>query len=121
VFDDKKDSEKIRMHAEKDHEVTVKNSETWTIGEVFTPANGSPSRSTTIKNGDDQLTIEKGNQDHARQGGNLDHGGRIHNPCRGAEHGEHYAGLDKPCVPCHQPSAWAPSTSRAPPSMSARC
>src|SRR5882757_536378 len=62
VFDDKKDSEKIRMHAEKDHEVTVKNSETWTIGEVFTPADGSPSRGTTIKNGDDQLTIEKGNQ-----------------------------------------------------------
>jgi type VI secretion system secreted protein VgrG len=62
VFDDKKDSEKIRMHAERDHEITVKHAETWTIGETFTPANGSPSRSTTIKNGDDQLTIEKGSQ-----------------------------------------------------------
>jgi type VI secretion system secreted protein VgrG len=62
VFDDKQDSEKIRMHAERDHEVTVKNSETWTIGEVFSPAQGSPSRSTTIKNGDDQLDIKQGNQ-----------------------------------------------------------
>jgi type VI secretion system secreted protein VgrG len=62
VFDDKRDSEKIRMHAERDHEVTVKNAETWTIGEVFTPPQGSPSRRTTIKNGDDQLTIQMGNQ-----------------------------------------------------------
>jgi type VI secretion system secreted protein VgrG len=62
VFDDKKDSEKIRMHAERDHEVTVKHAETWTIGESFKPPQGSPSRCTTIKNGDDQLTIEHGNQ-----------------------------------------------------------
>jgi type VI secretion system secreted protein VgrG len=62
VFDDKQGSEKIRMHAERDHEVTVRNAETWTIGEVFTPAKGSPSRSTTIRNGDDQLTIQMGNQ-----------------------------------------------------------
>ena len=62
VFDDKQGSEKIRMHAERDHEVTVKNAETWTIGEVFTPPKGSPSRSTTIRNGDDQLTIQMGNQ-----------------------------------------------------------
>jgi type VI secretion system secreted protein VgrG len=62
VFDDKRDSEKIRMHAERDHEVTVKNAETWTIGEVFTPPQGSPSRRTTIQNGDDQLTIQMGNQ-----------------------------------------------------------
>ena len=58
VFEDKRDSENIRMHAERDHEVTVKNSETWTIGEVFSPSQGSPSRSTTIKNGDDQLIIQ---------------------------------------------------------------
>ena len=48
------------MHAERDHEVTVKHAETRTIGETFKP--GSPSRSTTIKHGDDQLTIETGNQ-----------------------------------------------------------
>jgi type VI secretion system secreted protein VgrG len=62
VFDDKRDSEKIRMHAERDHEVTVKHAETWTIGEVFTPPQGSPSRRTTIQNGDDQLSIQMGNQ-----------------------------------------------------------
>jgi type VI secretion system secreted protein VgrG len=62
VFDDKQDSEKIRMHAERDHEVTVKHAETRTIGETFTPPQGSPSRCTTIKHGDDQLTIETGNQ-----------------------------------------------------------
>jgi type VI secretion system secreted protein VgrG len=62
VFDDKKDSEKIRMHAERDHEVTVKRAETRTIGETFKTPMGSPSRSTTIKHGDDQLTIETGNQ-----------------------------------------------------------
>ena len=62
VFDDKKEKEKIRMHAERDHEVTVKHAETRTIGETFKPPMGSPSRSTTIKHGDDQLTIESGNQ-----------------------------------------------------------
>src|SRR5882762_510618 len=62
VFDDHQDLEKIRMHAERDHEVTVKHAETRTIGETFKPPLGSPSRSTTIKHGDDQLTIETGNQ-----------------------------------------------------------
>jgi type VI secretion system secreted protein VgrG len=62
VFDDKKGSELIRMHAERDHEVTVKNAETRTIGEVFTPPKGSPSRCTTIQNGDDELTIQMGDQ-----------------------------------------------------------
>jgi type VI secretion system secreted protein VgrG len=62
VFDDKQSAEKIRMHAERDHEITVKNAETRTIGEVFTPPKGSPSRSTTLKNGDDQLTIQMGDQ-----------------------------------------------------------
>ncbi len=62
VFDDHQDLEKIRMHAERDHEVTVKHAETRTIGETFKPPLGSPSRSTTIKHGDDQLTIESGNQ-----------------------------------------------------------
>jgi type VI secretion system secreted protein VgrG len=62
VFEDKQGGEKIRMHAERDHEITVKNAETRTIGEAFTPAKGSPSRSTTLKNGDDQLTIQMGDQ-----------------------------------------------------------
>lgn len=62
IFEDKKSSENIRMHAEKDHNVTVKNSETWTIGEVFMPPKGSPSRSATLKNGDDQLEIQMGDR-----------------------------------------------------------
>ena len=62
VFDDKQDSEKIRLHAERDHEITVKNAETRTIGETFKPPKGSPSRSTTLQNGDDQLTIQVGDQ-----------------------------------------------------------
>jgi type VI secretion system secreted protein VgrG len=51
------------MHAEKDHEVKIRNSETWEIGEIFMPPNGSPSRKTDIKNGDDVLTIDMGNQE----------------------------------------------------------
>jgi len=60
MFDDKADAELIRMHAEKDHDVTVKNSQTHTIGEEFMPPKGSPSRSAVLKNGDDQLTIQMG-------------------------------------------------------------
>jgi type VI secretion system secreted protein VgrG len=70
VFDDKNGSEKIRMHAERDHEITVKNSETRTIGETFTPPKGSPSRSTTLRNGDDQLTIQVGDQTISIPAGN---------------------------------------------------
>jgi type VI secretion system secreted protein VgrG len=62
MFEDKKGSEKIRMHAEKDHEVTIRNSQTTTIGEIFMPPKGSPSRSVKLKNGDDQLTIELGDR-----------------------------------------------------------
>ena len=62
IFEDKKSSENIRMHAEKDHNVTVRNAETWTIGEAFMPPKGSPSRSATLKNGDDQLNIEMGDR-----------------------------------------------------------
>jgi type VI secretion system secreted protein VgrG len=62
VFEDKKMSEKIRMHGEKDHEVVIKNSESWTIGEIFPSPQGSPSREVTLKNGDDKLTIQMGHQ-----------------------------------------------------------
>jgi type VI secretion system secreted protein VgrG len=62
VFEDKKGSEDIRMHAEKDHDVTVRHAQTHTIGEAFTPPKGSASRTATLKNGDDQLTIQMGDQ-----------------------------------------------------------
>jgi microcystin-dependent protein len=50
------------MHAEKDHEITIRNSQTVTIGETFMPPKGSPSRSVTLKNGDDQLTVALGDR-----------------------------------------------------------
>jgi type VI secretion system secreted protein VgrG len=60
VLEDKKGSENIRMHAEKDNDVTVRNAHTLKIGEIFMPPKGSPSRDTTLQNGDDQLTIQMG-------------------------------------------------------------
>jgi type VI secretion system secreted protein VgrG len=62
MFDDKKDDELVRMHAQKDHDVTVRNAETWTIGEAFTTPQGQASRTTRLENGDDSLTVEKGNR-----------------------------------------------------------
>jgi type VI secretion system secreted protein VgrG len=62
VFEDKKDSEKIRMHGERDHEVVIRNMETVQIGEAFSPPVGSPSRSHEILNGDESLDIANGNQ-----------------------------------------------------------
>jgi type VI secretion system secreted protein VgrG len=62
MFEDNKDEELVRMHAQKDHDVTVRNSETWTIGEAFTPPQGQASRTTTLENGDDSLSIKKGGQ-----------------------------------------------------------
>jgi len=70
VFEDKTGSEKIRMHGEKDHEVVIKNSESWTIGEVFPSPQGSPSRETTLKMGDDKLTLNMGDQNVTLEMGN---------------------------------------------------
>ncbi|MBL8587047.1 MAG: type VI secretion system tip protein VgrG [Methylobacteriaceae bacterium] len=62
VFEDKKMNEKIRMHGEKDHEVKIRNSETWNIGEIFPTPKGQPSRETTLVKGDDKLTVQTGDQ-----------------------------------------------------------
>src|SRR6266446_2297937 len=70
VFDDKANSELIRMHAEKDHKVTVLNSQTREIGEKFMTPQGSPSRETTLKMGDDKLTLNMGHQNINLQMGN---------------------------------------------------
>jgi type VI secretion system secreted protein VgrG len=75
-FEDKKGGEQINFHAEKDLNVVVKNNETRsvgsnmtttvtnsekrTIGDKFKPPTGANSRTTTIKNGDDQLDILNG-------------------------------------------------------------
>jgi type VI secretion system secreted protein VgrG len=69
-FDDTKGSEEIHMQAERDHTVLIKNSETATIGTIFETPQGSPSRSTTIKNGDDQLAISQGHQTVTLDAGN---------------------------------------------------
>jgi type VI secretion system secreted protein VgrG len=62
MIEDKKGEEFIRMHGEKDHNVTIRNLETWDIGEIFKPDAGSPSRETTLQHGDDKLTVKTGDQ-----------------------------------------------------------
>jgi type VI secretion system secreted protein VgrG len=61
-FEDKKGYEKITVHAEKDHDVTVKHAETWTIGETFEAPTGMPSRQVDIKKGDDKLKLDTGSR-----------------------------------------------------------
>jgi type VI secretion system secreted protein VgrG len=58
-FEDKKGSEKIGLHAEKDYELVIRHAETRTIGETF---GSGTSRDTTLKNGDDKLDIQNGSQ-----------------------------------------------------------
>jgi type VI secretion system secreted protein VgrG len=53
ILDDTKGKETMYLVAEKDHVVTVNDSETHTIGH---------SRNTTIKNGRDELVLEKGDR-----------------------------------------------------------
>lgn len=67
MFEDKKGSEKIRMHGQKDHEVVILNSETVEIGEEF--SGGGASRATTLKNGGDTLTLEAGSRSVTVRGG----------------------------------------------------
>lgn len=59
-FEDKKSSEKVVFRAEKDLESVVQNSETRDIGKNFETSVGSPSRATTLLNGDENLTTKTG-------------------------------------------------------------
>jgi type VI secretion system secreted protein VgrG len=59
MFEDKKGSELIRMHAQKDYDVTVHHVETRTIGEDGV---SGASRDTTLLTGDDVLKVATGNQ-----------------------------------------------------------
>lgn len=59
-FEDKKSSEQVIFRAEKDLNSVVQNAETREIGKNFETAAGSPSRSTTLKNGDENLTTSSG-------------------------------------------------------------
>ena len=68
LFDDTKNSEKIKIRAEKDlmqkaHNdliVSILNSKSRTIGDTFKTPTGKASRTTTLKNGDDTLSVENG-------------------------------------------------------------
>lgn len=59
MFEDLKGSELIRMHAQKDYDVTVHHVETRTIGEDGV---AGASRDTTLLTGDDVLKVATGNQ-----------------------------------------------------------
>jgi type VI secretion system secreted protein VgrG len=61
-FEDKKGSEKIGVHAEKDLQLVIRHAETRNIGETFETPVGSPSRQAILQNGDDQLDVQSGNQ-----------------------------------------------------------
>jgi type VI secretion system secreted protein VgrG len=61
AFEDKAGSEDIIMHAEKDHDVVIKDTQTVTIGEAFTSGKGAASRNWTLKQGDDYLDVQQGN------------------------------------------------------------
>lgn len=62
MFEDAQKSEVIRLHAQKDLNSTILHAETREIGENFESPSGSPSRKTTLKNGDEELEISSGNQ-----------------------------------------------------------
>jgi type VI secretion system secreted protein VgrG len=59
-FEDKKGSEEIFVHAQKDLDSEILHAETRTIGKDFETASGSASRQTTLKMGDDKLDVDSG-------------------------------------------------------------
>jgi type VI secretion system secreted protein VgrG len=59
-LEDKKDSEEIFVHAEKDLNTVILNTESRVIGEKFQTATGEASRMTKLKMGDDQLDVDSG-------------------------------------------------------------
>ncbi len=63
MFEDEKGSEEINVHAQKDHKLTILDTEVREIGERFTAQTaGMNSRKTTLLQGDDSLTVAIGNQ-----------------------------------------------------------
>jgi type VI secretion system secreted protein VgrG len=63
MFEDKKGSEQIRAHAQKDLDVVVLHAETRTVGEKFEAPTGQASHQVIIKKGDDDLKLETGSRD----------------------------------------------------------
>ncbi|MGL4324734.1 MAG: type VI secretion system Vgr family protein [Beijerinckiaceae bacterium] len=62
IFEDKANSEKIRMHGEKDLDVTIKHAESWEIGCEFKPPRGKASSKKVVAKGDHELSVDTGNQ-----------------------------------------------------------
>ena len=63
MFEDKKNSEEIDLHAQKHYKLKILDTETREIGERFTSQIAGPnSRKTTLLRGDDDLKIATGNQ-----------------------------------------------------------
>jgi type VI secretion system secreted protein VgrG len=62
VFEDKKGSEFVRFHAEKDMDYTVEDKETRTVKGKNKKAAGETTRATVIEKGDDILTVKTGDQ-----------------------------------------------------------
>jgi type VI secretion system secreted protein VgrG len=68
-FEDKKDSEEIYFHAEKDFNRVVENNDTLKVGSSKAK-DGSQTieiyknRTETVKTGDEKVTLEKGSRDH---------------------------------------------------------
>lgn len=68
-FEDKKDSEEILLHAQKDLKVEVENDETRSVDHDQTETIKN-SRTTTISDADDKLTLSKGNRKVEIKSGN---------------------------------------------------
>jgi type VI secretion system secreted protein VgrG len=62
VFEDKKREEKVELRAEKDLNSLIRDTETREIGEAFTSHKTVASRKITLKQGDDHLNVDSGNQ-----------------------------------------------------------
>lgn len=61
-FEDKKDSEEVFLHAEKDQLFTVKNDYVTEVGNDMTTTVKKGKRTATVEEGDETLTVKKGNR-----------------------------------------------------------
>ena len=71
-FEDKKDSEEVYFHAQKDHNLTIENDRTKKVLNKETNTIKSD-RSTTIQEGNDTYVVEKGNRTFQVNTGNETH------------------------------------------------
>ena len=72
-FEDKKDSEEVFLHAQKDYNVVVLNNETVTITQDTTTTVDKGNRLVTVSTGNDTLEVSKGNRKVTVDQGNDTH------------------------------------------------